>query len=726
MPQAFYILFGAAFTGSTSVALGRILLRRLRLNLHRPEEPAFAFLLGSAMLSLIVFTLAASQVIYKGVFLGVGALALWYGWRRPVLPPLPGAPRKWLWIVLPAFALFSVLYFFHAMAPEMSPDGSTYHLGLVAKYYRDHGFSRITTNIYANLSQGIELLFLFAFAFGKHSAAALTHLSFLAALCWLVYCYGRRFGFPLAGLFAALFVFFSPVVGLDAASAYNDVAVAAILFAVYYLLQIWDETRARSLLVAIGVLGGFAFAAKYTAFVALAYAIFFLLYRRQWRAIVLVGAVAAIWITPWLIKNAVVVGNPVSPFANKLFPNPYVHVYFEEEYAQRMRQYDLPDRWQIPLEVTVRGQALNGLIGPLFLLAPLGLLAFRAKHGVRLLMATLFFGAIYAANIGTRFLIPALPFASLAMAQVFTRFPPLAAVLVMAHAISAWPPITERYCERYAWRLDRILFRQALRLESEDGFLNRKWPAYSVARMIERAVPAGRKVFATNQAGEAYTTREIIVSFQAGFNEVLNKILLTPMIEQFQPIRWIEFDVPEHPVRRVRLVQTASLDGPDQFAIAEFHVFSQGRELPRQPYWRLRANPNPWDVQEAFDNSRLTRWATWRKLAPGQFVEVDFGRDQAVSKVAIEASHDESAIKLKLEWLDSSGKWNSTDQSRELEIAPPLGMRREAVEILKSRGISFLLLHENDFLAPDMENQPDAWGIAKVGDMWGFRLYAIR
>jgi hypothetical protein len=724
MPQAFYILFGVAFTITASLCAGRLLLRRLKLPLYRQEELGFSFLTGAALLSLLLFALASAQLLYKGVLLVSGALIVWRGWRRQEFPSLPALPRRW---TIPAALLaapFCALYFFHAMAPEMSPDGSAYHLGLAAKYYRDRGFSAITTNMYANLSQAVDLLFVFAYAFGRHSAAALTHLAFLPALCWLILSYGRRYGFPLAGLIGAGFVFFTPVVGIDAASAYIDIAVAALLFGVYYIAQVWDQSRARGLLVVLGVLAGFAFGAKYTAFVALAYALLFLVWRRQWKASLLVCGVAALFIAPWLVKNAIILGNPVSPFANQVFPNPYVHISFEQEYSERMRQYDLPNRWLIPLEVTVKGQALCGLLGPLFLLMPLAVLAWRSRHGPRLLAAMLLFGAIYATNIGTRFLIPALPFAALTLALVFCRVPLLAAALLLAHAISAWPPVLAKYCDTYAWRLDRVLFRQALRLEDEHGFLDRKWPAYSVARLIERTVPPGGKVLTFNQTGEAYTTRDILVVYQAAFNATLGAILLTPMIPQYQPVRWLEFTFPPQPVRRVRVVQVAK-DSADHFTVNELRLFHGGQELPRAEAWRLRANPYPWGVQDAFDNSRLTRWGSWQKLFPGMFLDVDLGKPETVDRVGVEASHDESAIRLQLELEDAAGKRATLLEPKEIELAPPLGMRREATEILLERGVGYLLLHENDFLAPDMESRPDRWGLVKLGESWGFRLYRI-
>ena len=57
--------------------------------------------------------------------------------------------------------------------------------------------------MYAALSQGMEMLFVPAFAIGQHSAAALVHLAFTAALAMLLFAYGRRLGKPWVGAAAA-------------------------------------------------------------------------------------------------------------------------------------------------------------------------------------------------------------------------------------------------------------------------------------------------------------------------------------------------------------------------------------------------------------------------------------------------------------------------------------------------------------------------------------------
>jgi hypothetical protein len=170
------ILFGASFTVATAWSLGAILLRKLSLTLYRAEERLFAFLLGSASLSALLFVLAALKLVRKGILLPFGILSIGYafysGAQRAEGPVFSPVPRLWKLVFAVAFSFFTVLYFFNALAPEVSPDGMAYHLGEVAKYARAHGFVRITTNMYGNLSQGVELLFLYAFLFGKHSAAA--------------------------------------------------------------------------------------------------------------------------------------------------------------------------------------------------------------------------------------------------------------------------------------------------------------------------------------------------------------------------------------------------------------------------------------------------------------------------------------------------------------------------------------------------------------------------
>jgi hypothetical protein len=121
------VLFGATLTLATAWCLGTIVLRKLSLALYRVEERLFAFMLGSACLSAIMFALAALKVVRRGVLLALAILVIGYacysGAHRPKGPEFPALPRRWKWVFAAVFSFFTVLYFFNALAPEVSPDG---------------------------------------------------------------------------------------------------------------------------------------------------------------------------------------------------------------------------------------------------------------------------------------------------------------------------------------------------------------------------------------------------------------------------------------------------------------------------------------------------------------------------------------------------------------------------------------------------------------------------
>ncbi len=216
------------------------------------------------------------------------------------------------------------------------------------------------------------------------------------------------------------------------------------------------------LLVPIGILTGFSFATKYTAFLAIPYALGFVAWK-LWRArqpvlrhVIITALLALVFIAPWLVKNWIWADNPFSPFFNRLFPNQYAHVSFEDDLRKIQGAHGLASYRQIPLQITIRGDERGGMFGPLFLLAPLALLALRSAVGRQLWLAAIVFGLPFYANAGARFLIPAVPFISLALAMAAASASWILPMLVLAHAISCWPSMVNRYCAPGAWHLARI------------------------------------------------------------------------------------------------------------------------------------------------------------------------------------------------------------------------------------------------------------------------------
>ena len=581
------------------------------------------------------------------------------------------------------------------------------------------------------LGQGIELDFLPAFAIGRHPATALTHLGFAVSLVWLMFVFGQRTGRPWSGAAAALLVFVSPVFGIDASVAYIDAGAAAIVFAVFYWIEIWDQERtvdpeAWRLLIPIGLLAGYAYAAKYTSFPIGLYALGFVAWKsRRLKSIAMVAACGALMAGPWIARSWILYDNPAAPLANSIFRNPYVHVAFERDYAQYMRTYLVQDKTTLPLEVTIRGYNTQGLVGPIFLLLPLGLFALRRRLGRQMWIAGLLVFLPYFANIGTRFLIPSLPFFSWTIVLALGEAPVLLGMLVFLHAILSWPSVVPSYAHEHAWRLDRFPWRAALRRQEPVDYLTQMLsPGYSAARMINGNVPRGESVLTQGGVPDAYCDREVLVSFQSASNETAMDILHMGYDIGRQPIRAHHFRFPEIHTTRLRLQQTGTGTVAEQWNVHELRYFYKGVELVRRPEWRLRSSPMPWDVQMAFDNTGATRWRSWEAPTPGMFIEVDFGREELVDEVRVENSADSPSVRMQPETMNASGAWEPLKATLQSDdVFPNPNTRRMATYELHRRGIHYILFFEGDYGAQDVRDDPEGWGLKQVAESPGARLY---
>lgn len=663
MTALVYILLGWLLTIATALSLGTLLLRRLKLPATAWEATLFSFYLGSACLSLIVFALSALHLLYKPVVYAValGAILI----ARPRLPALP-----WHWSAYPFLPLL-VLYFTHALAPEHSPDGMSYHLGLVARYYRAHGFEFIPTNLYAFLSQGLEMLFLFAFAIGRHSAAALVHFTFLLTIpALLAVARGRT------GWFAGLFVFALPVVGIDGVSAYNDVALAAVIFAVWLAIDRWRTTQHAAWVSLAALLAGFAFAIKFTGIIAL---LFLLPAWRLWPRWLL----ASLSALPWLGRSWFWSGNPLAPFFNSLFPNPFFNPEFEASYRGFLRHYDLAGPLEWAREIVLGGPHLSGTLGPLATFLPLALLGLRQNRS--LLFASAVTLSVYPLNIGTRFLIPALPFLSLALFQTFPRATPS---LAFAAALLAWPPVLTTYASPHTWFLEKMPWRAALRIESEDGFLTRKSAGYITARLIEQLVPPGETVFALSPIPESYTSRNVIIGYQSTLGQQLQHALASPSYDGYQATQ--SFDCPAGSIEVAR-------DSRDTWSIVEIDP----------PPQSIQCSRTPWDQSLAVDGNPATRWRTWAPARAGDHCTLLPQRPYRL-------------------WI-TPDQWNLSLKNCTRQITTlPADYRDAARRFFLSRGVRYLAIDAPDYPSRDLRSNAHLWPIDLLAERGTMRLYRWR
>lgn len=701
-------LLAALATVTACWGVGRCLFHRLGIRLHSIEHDLLSAFSGAALVSLYIFLLCTLRLASPL------ALALPLGFLRflrPVSrPALSSLPRQALWLFCTAFAFYAVIYLANSLAPEKSPDGMAYHLGLVAHYLRHQGFDSSLTNMYGYMPQGLEMLFLPAFAFGGHAAAATVHCATLLALPWLMLTYTRRIGQPWAGVSAAGLVFLSPLAGIDGTSAYNDVALAGTAFALFYLLEIWRETPNPRLLIPIGLLAGFCFSIKYTGFAASLYALA-VVRRRITPGMVVSAAAIAL---PWLAKNWLTTGNPVSPLFNAVFPNPFIHLTFETFYRAYFHTYNLPSLLPLPWMLTVTGE-LGGQLGPLFLLAPLGILAAKTRPGRYILLAAACFLLPWPANLGARFLLPVLPFAALSIALALPSWRPLTTILVASAAFLAWPRVIDKYrAPAGGWQVTTVPWQAALGLIPERTWLLARSGEFELADLINRTVPPTATLWSTNVLAESYIKANVLVNYYSARGEAIEDTLNIPLREDLHPTWNWRFTFPSRTVSTLRVFQSATSD-TDIWSLGEAHFYSGTLEL--RPLL-ANANPFPWDVHLALDNNPTTRWRSWQPIRPGMFLDFIFPTNTTLDRVELAAAHDQWKLDLRLDNIPAT--------LEKLELPPLPDLRRQATQTIKSRGIDYLLIGRNAPQAADMKADPARWGLRLAAAKAGDALYQIQ
>jgi hypothetical protein len=430
-------------------------------------------------------------------------------------------------------------------------------------------------------------------------------------------------------------------------------------------------------------------------------------------------------VLPWIFKNWLWVQNPVSPFFNHIFPNPYVTTSFETGFRQDMALYDLPSRWMIPWAVTTSGR-LAGVLGPVFLLAPIALFSLRRQEGRQLLLAAVVFGATYFSNIGARFLIAPLPFVALAMMLAlgngaFGRTAALALALV--HAAISWPPVVRKYAAPGVWALKKIPFRAALRLDPPEDYLRAHLAYFGVGQMIDRSTPPGSTVFSYQAIPEAYTSRRILIDYESAGNHHDGLTLWTGFSPGWLPTLQVRFTFDEQALRVIRVVQTTK--GGSPWRIHELRAFAGTSSISRNG-WQVTANPFPWGIESAFDNNLVTFWECGDNLAPGMFVEADFASVQHADSVVIETSPNQPDLHLQLLGESPSGQWKTLAAEPQMSNVDAPDLRRAAAQELKRQGIGYVLLFDADVAAADFRENTARWGVREVGQANGARLYQLQ
>ncbi|MBE2220922.1 MAG: glycosyltransferase family 39 protein [Anaerolineae bacterium] len=280
-----------------------------------------------------------------------------------------------------------LLTFLETLAPIVAWDSLAYHL-VGPKLYIEAGRFVHPLNI---PQLGFPLLGQMHFTLGMllvgDGVTPLFHFSYGLLTIGLTVVLARRAFSRETAWMAALVLFSIPTFFTLMGWPYVDITLMFYTTAVFYVFYLWSQNKQTGWLVVLGMMFGFSGGLKYTA-VATPIAITISLIwisRRDGileivKRLIIIGGVALLLVSPWLLENYITTGNPVYPF---MFNDAK---FWDDWWAW---WYDMPGTglattapWRLltaPLEATIAGTEgsdfYEATIGP-FILGILFLLPF--------------------------------------------------------------------------------------------------------------------------------------------------------------------------------------------------------------------------------------------------------------------------------------------------------------------------------------------------------------
>ncbi len=296
------------------------------------ESFVFRFLAGLSACAVVV--MAAGSVSFESARLLLNAFALaglGYHLYRYNSGGESGPPRERLdaveWLCL--FATFAAwaLALFGALAPATSWDACVAHLALPKDYAREGRILFVPGNEYTAYPHLLHALYAYVFAQdGERGAMLLSWFMGLLA-CAATFVLGARIAGRRCGLIAAAILATAPIF-LDQASTVSiDLGFCAFAIGAMAALTVWYDTcnvqRATRFdwLVLAAWLAGSACGIRHTGYLVCVLLALAVLYgaRRRARTLCLFAAVTMLAASPWLLRSALLTGNPFYPLLASWF-----------------------------------------------------------------------------------------------------------------------------------------------------------------------------------------------------------------------------------------------------------------------------------------------------------------------------------------------------------------------------------------------------------------------
>ncbi len=464
----------------SALCLGSLFERRLPLSAALSRfRLVYRLGIGLSLIGLGVLLLAALHALHVVGFavLLLAPLALWmlFSWRELPLVGWRGRAARPDRIALWASAVYGLLLanaFFQAIGPDFGFDALTHHLAFPERYLFENGIFMTPFSHLSGYIAGTQMLYALALFLDGPSLAVLIHFEFgvltLAALWQLGSVTSRR-----AAILAPLFLIADPLFQLELGWAYSDLSfsfystLAAVAFCTYLQNRDGPDADVRDLVYA-GIACGICCATRYLG-VSFAFALCAVAclpphhtrVRENLRVCFVLAGVSALLMLPWMVRNAVFTGNPITPLLQSLFYAPgdeYIPAIVVQQSSEFLRSVGmgrdfgallaLPWNLTMNSKLGVYGNSFGYQLSALYLVGLVAVLGLAASgkrlRAIPLLVPLLEIAVVFVliwffTFQEARFLLPALPLIAYAGAVAIDGL--VAASPVWGRALLALPLI---------------------------------------------------------------------------------------------------------------------------------------------------------------------------------------------------------------------------------------------------------------------------------------------
>lgn len=341
-------------------AAGRACLRAMRVE---PESAEVRFAasgaLGMGLLGYAILAVGLAGLLNRTAFIVLLALlaAAGVAGRRPMLADIRCMAAAWLprsgrldWLRLASGAVIvaclagSLVSAFN-LPDAMEWDSLSYHLAAPKQYLAAGRIVFLPTDHHSNFPFLTQMLYTLGLALQGPALAKLIHWWCFVLLLIAVAGLGDRAARPGAGAFAAALCALTPVALWEAGTAYIDIAQALMTTVAFALAADYATSRSDRIAGAAGLFAGLALGVKTLSLVPAALlGGWVLVSGRRPRAVLAYAACAVALGAPFYVKAWVQTGNPVYPFAYKLFGGRYWNADLAQRYSGEQTSFGLDAR----------------------------------------------------------------------------------------------------------------------------------------------------------------------------------------------------------------------------------------------------------------------------------------------------------------------------------------------------------------------------------------------